>query len=118
MRAAINVLADSRSGWKVAVLGDMLELGPFAPGLHTGVGECLGKAGINCLVAFGEMSAHIAQGARDSGVSEVYHILDKEEAKPLWESILRPDCTVLVKASRGMRLEELTAQLMERTREA
>jgi len=117
MRAAINVLADSRSSWKVAVLGDMLELGPFAPGLHSGVGECLGKAGVDCLVAVGEMSAHIAQGARDSGVPVVYHILDKEEAKPLWEAILRPDCTVLVKASRGMRLEELTAQLMERTQE-
>ena len=118
MRAAINVLADSRSSWKVAVLGDMLELGPFAPGLHNGVGECLGKAEVNCLVAVGEMAAHIAQGARDSGVPMVYHILDKEEAKSLWDSILRPDCTVLVKASRGMRLEELTAQLMERTQEA
>ena len=53
MRAAVSVLADSHSAWKAAVLGDMLELGPFAPALHSGVGEYLGKAGINCLVAVG-----------------------------------------------------------------
>ncbi len=73
MRAAISVLADSPGGWKAAVLGDMLELGPFSPALHTGVGECLGRAGIDCLVAVGEQAAYIAQGARDSGVPEVYH---------------------------------------------
>lgn len=63
MRAAISVLADSHSAWKVAVLGDMLELGPFAPALHTEVGECLGREKIDCLIAVGEMSAYIAQGA-------------------------------------------------------
>ena len=73
MRAAVSVLADSHSAWKAAVLGDMLELGPFAPALHSGVGEYLGKAGINCLVAVGEMSEHMAQGARDAGVPMVCH---------------------------------------------
>ena len=53
MRAAISVLSDRRSQWSIAVLGDMFELGPFAPALHTGVGECLGKARIDCLVAVG-----------------------------------------------------------------
>lgn len=61
MRAAVSVLADSLGEWKVAVLGDMLELGPFSPALHSGVGECLGRAGIQCLVAVGEESEHIAQ---------------------------------------------------------
>ena len=56
MRAAISVLSDRRSQWSIAVLGDMFELGPFAPALHTGVGECLGKARIDCLVAVGELA--------------------------------------------------------------
>ena len=115
MRAAISVLADSHSAWKVAVLGDMLELGPFAPALHTEVGECLGREKIDCLVAVGEMSAYIAQGARDSGVPQVHHCPDKEAAKTLLEQVIRPDSTILVKASRGMQLEELTAFLMEHT---
>ena len=116
MRAAISVLADSHSRRKVAVLGDMFELGPFAPGLHYEVGGCLGKANIDCLVAVGELSDHIARGARESGVPEVYHCEDKEAARAVLPSVLQPDCTVLVKASRGMKLEELTACLMDLTR--
>lgn len=115
MRAAISVLADRRSQWKVAVLGDMFELGPFAPALHTGVGECLGKARIDCLVAVGELSGYIAQGARDSGVPLVYHCADKAAAKTILDQVVQPDTTFLVKASRGMELEELSAYLISAT---
>jgi len=118
MRAAISVLADSLGSWKAAVLGDMLELGPFAPALHTGVGEYLGKAGIHCLVAVGDMARYIAQGARDSGVPQVYHFETKEEAQVVLPQIVRPNSTILVKASRGMKLEEMTASLLKHTREA
>ena len=118
MRAAISVLADSRGSWKAAILGDMLELGPFAPALHQGVGECLGKAGIDCLVAVGELAVHIAQGARDSGVPQVFTCADKERAKATLAGLIRPDSTYLIKASRGMKLEELTEKLLELTEEA
>lgn len=118
MRAAISVLSDRRSQWSIAVLGDMFELGPFAPALHTGVGECLGKARIDCLVAVGELAEHIAQGARNSGVPLVYHCKDKAEAKPVLDQLVRPGSTILVKASRGMELEELTAYLLSITPEA
>ena len=117
MRAAISVLADSQGSCKVAVLGDMLELGPFAPALHTGVGEYLGAAGIRCLVAVGEQAEHIAQGARNSGVPKVICCRDREEAKAVLPQLIRPDITILVKASRGMKLEELTAKLLELTAE-
>jgi UDP-N-acetylmuramoyl-tripeptide--D-alanyl-D-alanine ligase len=118
MRAAINVLSSGQGTWKAAVLGDMLELGPFAPALHTGVGECLGKAGIDCLVAVGPQAANIAEGARASGVGQVYYFEDKESAKAALPDIVKPDSTILVKASRGMKLEELTACLLQLTEEA
>ena len=56
MRAAISVLADTHSSWKVAILGDMFELGPYAPALHAGVGDYLGKRGNDCLVAGGKVA--------------------------------------------------------------
>ena len=116
MESSLSVLGGMTvPGRKCAVLGDMLELGPFAPALHTEVGECLGREKIDCLIAVGEMSAYIAQGAQDSGVPQVHHCPDKEGAKALLEQIIRPDSTILVKASRGMQLEELTAFLMEHT---
>lgn len=117
MRAAINVLADTHGSWKVAVLGDMLELGPFAPALHTGVGECLGKAQIDCLVAVGEMSEYIAQGAKESGVPVIHHCAEKSAAKAVLSQVVKPNSTILVKASRGMKLEELTAYLLGLTRQ-
>jgi len=117
MRAAISVLAGSMGSHKTAVLGDMLELGPFAPALHTGVGEYLGSVGIQSLVTVGELAGHIAQGARDAGVPQVIHCPTREEAKAVLPRIIRPDTTILVKASRGMKLEELTAQLLKMTPE-
>lgn len=115
MRAAIGILAESKSRFKLAVLGDMFELGSLAPILHREVGECLGRAGIDCLVAVGELSAHIAQAARETGVANVVHCPDKEAARSVLAEKIRPNTTVLVKASRGMAMEQLVDYLKEIT---
>ena len=117
MRAAIQVLSDSHSAWKAAVLGDMFELGPYSPALHMEVGEYLGKQGIHCLVAVGDEAKHIAQGAEKSGVERVFYCRTKGEAEKILPEIVKPDSTILVKASRGMKLEELVARLVELTPE-
>mgnify|MGYP000923267722 CR=1 FL=1 len=80
MRAAVEVLSKSGGDYKIAVLGDMFELGPFAPTLHAGVGAYLGKAGIDCLVAVGELARHIYDAAKDAMVPQVYWCETKEEA--------------------------------------
>jgi len=117
MRAAIGVLRDSKSSFKMAVLGDMFELGSLAPALHAGVGEYLGKAGIDCLVAVGELSEHMAQAAEKAGVPMVVHCPDKGAAIPVLKDNVRPDSTILVKASRGMAMEELVDYLKRITTE-
>ena len=117
MRAAISVLADSRSAWKLAVLGDMFELGPYSPALHTGVGEYLGKRKIDCLVAVGELARHIYDAAKDAMVPQVYWCETKEEAKPILAELVKPNSTILVKASRGMAFEELVDDLKRITKE-
>ena len=106
MRAAVEVLATGKAKTKIAVLGDMLELGPLAPMLHAGIGELVAKSGIQYLVCAGEMSKHIADAAEAAGMSEVYWRPNKKEALTVLEQIVKPDCTVLVKASRGMAFEE------------
>ena len=117
MRAAISVLADSRSAWMLAVLGDMFELGPYSPALHTGVGEYLGKRKIDCLVAVGDQARYLAEGAQSAGMTAVYPCADKKAAREILPGLIRPDSTILVKASRGMRMEELVDQLLELTPE-
>ncbi len=117
MRAAIGILAESRSEFKLAVLGDMFELGGLAPILHREVGEYLGRAGIDCLVAVGELAEHIADAARTAGVANVIHCPDKETAKPILAEKIRANATVLVKASRGMAMEQLVDYLKQITTE-
>ncbi len=108
MRAAVDVLANYSGASRIAVLGDMLELGDLGPMLHESVGQFVGKSGIDCLITVGELGASIAEGARSVGMSEVYDRPNKEEAKVVLAQVLRPGTVVLCKASRGMRFEELT----------
>ena len=106
MRAAIEILATGKGKAKIAILGDMFELGPLAPMLHAGVGECVAKSDVDYLVCAGELSKHIADAAEAEGMKEVYWRPNKKEALTVLEQIVKPDCTVLVKASRGMEFEE------------
>ena len=118
MRAAVEVLSKTQGGRKIAVLGDMFELGALAPALHASVGAYLGKAGVDCLVAVGELAEHIyTTTLREGQVPETYWCRTKEEAMPLLDKVLTLGSTVLVKASRGMEFEDLVEHLKEITRE-
>ena len=68
-------------------------------------------------MAVGDEAKHIAEGARATGVPQVYYCRDKAEAKAVLPEIVKPDSTILVKASRGMKMEELVARLVELTPE-
>ncbi len=117
MRAAVEVLATGKAKTKIAVLGDMLELGMLAPMLHAGIGEYVAHSGINCLVCAGELAKHIADAAEKAGMTEVYWRPNKKEALTVLEQVVKPDCTVLVKASRGMAFEEFVDFLKDITKE-
>ena len=117
MRAAVEVLSKSKGRPRIAVLGDMFELGALSPVLHTGVGDYLARSGVEYLVAVGEQSKHIADAARSALGDRAYHCEDKETAKSVLKELIQPGCTVLVKASRGMAFEEITAFLKEETTE-
>ncbi len=118
MRAAVEVLSKSHGERKVAVLGDMFELGALAPALHAGIGSYLGKAGVDTLVAVGEQAKNIYDAARDAMVPEVHYCATKEEALPVLAQVVKPHTTILVKASRGMAFEELVEYLKGLTKEA
>jgi UDP-N-acetylmuramoyl-tripeptide--D-alanyl-D-alanine ligase len=115
MRAAVEVLTQTKGEYKIAILGDMFELGPLAPVLHRGVGEYLGKKGVDCLVAVGEMAKEIHTAALAEGISRSFYFESKEEALPVLNTLLRPGCTILVKASRGMAFEAIVKKLKELT---
>jgi UDP-N-acetylmuramoyl-tripeptide--D-alanyl-D-alanine ligase len=118
MKAAIDVLvnlgADART---IAVVGDMLELGPDSPTLHREVGAYLAGQGVSLLIACGRLGRDLAEGARTAGMVDdrVHEAADAREASSLLLSVVRRHDVVLVKASRGMRLEHVIEALRNRS---
>jgi UDP-N-acetylmuramyl pentapeptide synthase len=93
----------------------MLELGPDAAALHASVGRAVAERGIDVLVTVGPLSADTAKAAVAAGVSETVGVADAAEAPERVRAIVRAGDTVLVKGSRGMRMERVVAALMEHT---
>ncbi|MCL6564447.1 MAG: UDP-N-acetylmuramoyl-tripeptide--D-alanyl-D-alanine ligase [Firmicutes bacterium] len=108
MAAALEYLA-SLPGRKVAVLGDMLELGAAEEESHRRVGEAAARHA-DLLVTVGERARAIAAQARALGIS-VVETGSVDEAALMLPQLLRPGDVVLFKASRGMALERLIARL-------
>ena len=108
MRAALDDLAShSAEGRRVAVLGDMLELGPAEQEHHREIGAYAASAGVEVLVTVGPRAAAML----DTFDGEEYAVLDAAEAAALVPDIVAAGDVVLVKASRGVGLEVVTEAL-------
>jgi UDP-N-acetylmuramoyl-tripeptide--D-alanyl-D-alanine ligase len=114
MAAALRSLAGFRrsSGRLVAVLGDMLELGPDTAAHHRRVGELAAAAGVEVLIAVGAHAADLAAGAAEKGLSTT-QVADAAAAALAAASTIRPGDVVLVKASRGLALETVAQRLVD-----
>ncbi len=110
MEASLKVLAGSE-GRKIAVLGDMLELGHLAQSAHEKVGEIAHTLGVDTLYTYGKVSYHIMQGAIKAGFPKenVINSIDANQVATLLKGQLAQGDTVLFKASRRMKLEEIIA---------
>ena len=108
MRAALDDLTATAGARRVAVLGDMLELGPAQQRLHRELGEWAQECGVGLLVAVGPLAAGMAEGFT---VGEIHTVPDAPAAAELLQGLLRPDDTVLVKGSRGVGLERVGQRL-------
>jgi UDP-N-acetylmuramoyl-tripeptide--D-alanyl-D-alanine ligase len=111
MRAALDDLAETAPARRVAVLGDMLELGPEQVTLHRAVGEYASERGVELLLTVGPLAAAVGEGF--SG-AEVHGVGDAAAAAVLLPTLLRPRDTVLVKGSRGVGLELVAGTLSSR----
>lgn len=105
MKASIDVLNNS-DGRKVAILGDMFELGPDEEALHREVGEFINTKDIDLVICIGKLSKNIADAVTDA---EVKYFESKDEFNA--EEFLNLGDTVLVKASNGMKFKEIVEQL-------
>ncbi len=110
MKAAIQLLAELGQGKRsIAVLGDMLELGADSKRMHREVGAFLAGQGIGHLLACGVLGRELAEGARQAGMpaDRIIKLPDSAAAGTALISMVRQGDVVLVKASRGMRMEQV-----------
>ena len=115
MLAALNLL-DELDGRKVAVLGDMLELGPYERGGHEMVGLRAGQV-VDVLLTLGSR-AHIIADAARRGNGKKKTIVEFDEYEPLLEWLnanLSKEDVVLIKGSHGLRMDRITSQLEVRS---
>lgn len=109
MRAAISVLKESEGTRKIALLGDMLELGEYSDQAHFEIGEF--ASGLDGVFTVGTGAEHIHRGAK---AADKKHFQTNEELSRFLESYLRSGDAVLLKGSRGMKMEEIWNWLNER----
>jgi UDP-N-acetylmuramoyl-tripeptide--D-alanyl-D-alanine ligase len=112
MTAALRTVVDlaAQGGRAVAVLGDMLELGAFEGEAHRALGEEAARAGLAALAAFGPRARTTAEAARAAGL-EAFHTEELDALVRWARATLQPTDVLLVKGSRGMKLERLVEAL-------
>lgn len=106
MKAAISVLKELPNPRKIALLGDMLELGEASEEGHRQTGVWVAQAGIDVLIAYGPRSAAMAQAAQEQGVTTV-HCQNAQEVLQCLQQFVQPGDALLAKASHAMKLEDL-----------
>ncbi len=116
MRAAIDLLSQAE-GRKVAILGDMFELGAEENELHYNIGKYAAERGIDYLLCVGERSGYMKKGAQDaldlsgpdihSNMRKAIHMPDLESMPEVLDGLLEPGDTVLIKASHSMGFEKI-----------
>lgn len=111
--AALAVLSSMKGGRRIAVIGDMLELGSVSKDAHYGVGVKAAENGIDAVFTFGERSLETAKGAKDGNVPCVKSFSDKSVLASELVDYLKEGDAVLFKASRGMKLEDVIYSVYE-----
>lgn len=113
MRCALEVLKDYPAAKRWVVMGDMLELGKDSKSLHESIGKEIFRLGMSGVVALGDLSRHALAKARTAGMAEerLWHSRDHAEAAAILKKVARKGDAILIKGSRGMRMERVVELL-------
>jgi UDP-N-acetylmuramoyl-tripeptide--D-alanyl-D-alanine ligase len=113
MKAALSMLVDAPHAIKVAVLGDMLELGKDSEFWHEELGKWVAESKIDRLICIGEMAEYVCDTALNNGMAgtAIYPVRKMDEILYNLQDLFDKDAMVLVKASRALKLDQLVNQL-------
>jgi UDP-N-acetylmuramoyl-tripeptide--D-alanyl-D-alanine ligase len=114
LHAALETLHDIPAKRRIAVLGDMLELGKYTIEAHKDIGRRVKTLGIDALFVVGPRSKFIAQEARELGMprDKIFEFSDSREAAPVLKDLIEEGDVVLLKGSQSMRIERVALEVM------
>lgn len=112
VKSALEVVKNCKANKKIAVLGDMLELGEFAQKLHENVGKEVFNNNIDILITVGKLSKNTAYEARKLGTKEVYECNNNNEAIEILNKKIEAEDLILLKASNAMNFGEIFEKIM------
>ena len=110
MEASIDLLM-KMPGRKVAILGDMLELGAESDKLHFRIGKYAGKAGVDLIICVGDRSEKMYMGARMSTDNQVELFQNRDKCIDELFNLLKAGDSILVKASNVMKFSEIVDEI-------
>ena len=111
MKVALEVMQNTEAPRKIAILGDMLELGEYSKELHEKVGEQVVKNKIDVLITIGKNAKNISNKARELGMDKIYVFDNVNEAILNIEKIIKSKDLVLLKASNSMNFSKILDEL-------
>ena len=115
MKASLDVLSQA-AGRKVAILGDMFELGEKTLDLHREVGRYAAGKNLDCIICVGTLSSQMSQGALETeGLSQIIYLESKEILLSVLDKYIQPGDTILVKASHGMIFSEVVERIKSKS---
>ena len=114
MQASLKYLSGLKNNRKIAVLGDMFELGEYSKELHEKVGKEVAKNNIDILICSGDNSKYIVEAAKENGMESdnLYYFEDKSKIQEFIKNIWKEGDAILFKASNGMKFFEIVENLV------
>ena len=113
-RMALQTIGNMNvEGCRIAVLGDMLELGKESNELHKGIGALVPEMNFDLLVAVGKEARHYVEGAKAKGMANVEHFDSVQEAIEFLSDVVSKGDVLLVKGSRGMKMEQVVDAMVK-----
>lgn len=115
MKASLELLGKVKKGRKIAILGDMLELGRFSKKMHKEIGDVINEVGIDMLITIGEYSKEIDKRVIELGMdgSNIKHFDLENDSYSYLKELLKKGDVVLLKGSHGIHLENIVNEIME-----
>lgn len=112
IRSSLEILKNKEAKRRIAVIGDVLEVGDYNEEIHTKIGEELFKSNLNIIVTIGDNTRYADKFLENKGFDNRYHFNNESESYEFFDDMLRDGDVVLFKASNGMKLKNIVNHLV------